>query len=558
MNNGASGDSRHLSSASSRRVAATARVGCPERLLTPLTLAFTTVNHILRNSSLCVAVGWLFGYCFTLGNFFSGHPPGQQSYAAFGASIGAWFHGVFSACVIMLMAMKLLPEQFVGVAGAPTDQVATVGQKLTIFQCTAKLLRRMTWHLVFSSIAVVGGDYAMYMVLPEEGHQYKPGLYVSAFWGYYILVRADVIVRQIFRTETVRGLARSAVKASQREPRQLGDQPAGRTTPGLIIQARARKRRKHRRPWMASLRQFLHVYIQNLPVVLSSLVAVIYVHVISQCVSFTGQWELLALASGSLALKLAMQELVKRHLMAARRLVPKRVMIALVSTPTILVDTQVRMLLLRLQNVKLSVLSTVLLGISEIAVRSIRATIMQRYAHSPSVVGAPHGLIPERRVRALVVAPVTRSPSARQMTMFQLQVHPWDESAQSLARIETEARERKIHALHAIEIYADMYAEFIAIGCSYAILFFYWNHPQFQFASLLKADTSGASRGQQLLPLGGLQLGVEVLVDYIACSIEAAQGVEFASFDQNDPFLVFFLTILSFSNVAISAGLYIR
>ncbi|RLN93980.1 hypothetical protein BBJ28_00018646 [Nothophytophthora sp. Chile5] len=487
MNNGASGDSRHLSSASSRRVAATARVGFLDRLLTSLALAFTTVNHVLRNSSLCVAVGWLFGYCFAMGNFLTGQPPDQQSYAAFGVSVGAWFHSVFSVCVIVLMAMKLLSEQFVGIAGAPVNQVMTIGQRLTIFQCTAKLLHRMTWHLVFSSIAVVGGDYAMYMVLPEAGHQFKPGLYVSAFWGYYIMVRADVIVRQIFRTETVRGLARSAVKTSQRERRQQGDQPAGRTTPGLVlIQSRARKRRKRRRPWMASLRRFLHVYIQNLPVVLSSLVAIVYVHVISQCVNLTGQWELLAFACGSLALKLAMQELVKHHLIAARRPVSKRVMIALVSTPTIIVDTQVRMLLLRLQNMTL------------------------------------------------------------------------DESAQSLARIEAEARKRKIHALHAIEIYADMYAEFIAVGCSYAILFFYWNHPQFQFASLLKAGTSGASRGQQLLSLGGLQLGVEVLVDYIACSVEAAQGVEFASFDQNDPFLVFFLAMLSFSNVAISAGLHFR
>ncbi|KAE9231589.1 hypothetical protein PF004_g10169 [Phytophthora fragariae] len=110
-----------------------------------------------------------------------------------------------------------------------------------------------------------------------------------------------------------------------------------------------------------------------------------------------------------------------------------------------------------------------------------------------------------------------------------------------------------------------MYAEYIAIGCSYGILFFYHNHPQFQFNLLLSgveatntAENKTAARERQMRSMCGLQLGVEVAVDFLAIAIEAAEGVEFKSFDQNDPFLVFFMALFSFANVGISAGLYMR
>ncbi|KAE9009697.1 hypothetical protein PF007_g11717 [Phytophthora fragariae] len=110
-----------------------------------------------------------------------------------------------------------------------------------------------------------------------------------------------------------------------------------------------------------------------------------------------------------------------------------------------------------------------------------------------------------------------------------------------------------------------MYAEYIAIGCSYGMLFFYHNHPHFQFSLLVfgdqatdTAESATALQERQMRYISGLQLGVEVVVDFLAIAIEAAEGVEFKSFDQNDPFLVFFLALLSFANVAISAGLYMR
>ncbi|KAF1787179.1 hypothetical protein GQ600_13693 [Phytophthora cactorum] len=99
----------------------------------------------------------------------------------------------------------------------------------------------------------------------------------------------------------------------------------------------------------------------------------------------------------------------------------------------------------------------------------------------------------------------------------------------------------KHRILHAAEIYSDMYAR----------------------SSLLSKtsdsiEATNTQQNRQLGQLGALQMGTEIIVDFLACVLEAAEGVEFKSFDQNDSFLVYFLAVLAFSNVAISAGLYMR
>ncbi|KAG6615540.1 uncharacterized protein IUM83_05144 [Phytophthora cinnamomi] len=117
-------------------------------------------------------------------------------------------------------------------------------------------------------------------------------------------------------------------------------------------------------------------------------------------------------------------------------------------------------------------------------------------------------------------------------------------------------RQRHI-VVHAAEIYADMYAEYMAMGCSYAIMFFFGNHPQYQFVSVSVARSEATQKLHYFL-IFSFQVCVEVAVDFVACNIEAMQGVDFGSFNQNDPFLTSSMSILAFANVSISAGLYIR
>ncbi|KAF4044528.1 hypothetical protein GN244_ATG03072 [Phytophthora infestans] len=424
-------------------------------------------------------------------------------------------------------------------------------------------------HLVLSSTIVVGRDFVMYSKVSESWHQLKLCVYIAAFWGFYIMAIADVFVRYIYRTETVRGSALLQAQVlkvcNPHEP--SSDINLTRLQP------------RHRHFWMPSLRRFSKVYARNLPVMFFAMISIVYVHVMSQFVALQGQWELLGFASTSIALKLALQELAKALMIAARKPVSRRVMVTLVATPTILVDTQVRMLLLRQSSTNVSVVGSVLLAGFEIVVRAVKSFIVQRRTRGlpipqdisrrwSSFVNAPTiRLATTTQIKPLQVLPVSRTNSCklvRNGTTAHLSRN--EMVRQCKARREAEERRLKRRVLHAAEIYSDMYAEYIAIGCSYAILFFYRDHPQFQFSLLSEGsslltktrEATSTQQNRQLAQLGALQMGTEVIVDLLACVLEAAEGVEFKSFDQNDSFLVYFMAVLAFSNVAISAGLYMR
>ncbi|KAE8881766.1 hypothetical protein PF005_g21738 [Phytophthora fragariae] len=203
------------------------------------------------------------------------------------------------------------------------------------------------------------------------------------------------------------------------------------------------------------------------------------------------------------------------------------------------------MLLMRLQDVTISVLGSALLALAEISVRALKSMLAHRQVHQ---------ILKQR------VAP-TLTKARRRATVAQTPVEPISKRrattpGRPVAGEEETHRQRHL-VVHAAEIYADMYAEYMAMGCSYAIMFFFWNHPQYQFISAAVGKSEAAQQLHYFL-IFAFQVCVEMAVDFVACSIEVTQGVDFGSFDQNDPFLTFFMSTLAFANVSISAGLYIR
>ncbi|KAL3658466.1 hypothetical protein V7S43_016598 [Phytophthora oleae] len=483
------------------------------RRLRAVKLATITLVRVLRNASFSILVGWLFGYVYTTGNVASGLSPAEQSYASYVAANGAWFHGVFSATIVVLFAIRLTPEKFVIQAprNAPKPDGESASCSLTLTQCSFKLLWRMTPHLIATTAAEVVGCYLLIQYLPPSGRKYKPAMYMNSFWSNFVLASADYCTRDIYSNETIRGLAR----------RQLREKKKDRSS-------------ARRHSWMSSTPRYLTLYVRILPGVLSSLIAIVYVHSISLFVTISRESELLAFAIGSIALKLTLQEVAKRHLLSTATPLPRRLMIVLVSTPTILVDTQVRMLLLRLQDVNISVLGSALLALTEISVRTCKSILIHREVQ--------HVL--KKRIeptfgngKETAVEPTPK----RRVTIT----------------ADTEARGQRHLVVHAAEIYADMYAEYLAMGCSYAIMFFFGDHPQYQFVAAAE-EKSAYTQQMNKFTIFAFQVGVEMVVDLFACSVEALQGVDFTSFDQNDPFLTFFMSLLAFANVSISAGLYIR
>lgn len=98
---------------------------------------------------------------------------------------------------------------------------------------------------------------------------------------------------------------------------------------------------------------------------------------------------------------------------------------------------------------------------------------------------------------------------------------------------------RQVQAFHTAELNADMYAEYIAIGCSVSIVFFYGNH---QHYSLLRQSDHAMSnvdeaawRVSQLYMLA-FQVGLEVLVDYVSIVLEMKAGIEFDHVKTSEPF----------------------
>lgn len=311
----------------------------------PIRLALTSLARVLRNSTIFVAIGFFFGFCFTIGEVFTGLPPSQQSVPAFNATNMAWWYGVFATCMVIIISAKLPREQFVVTPTAPMAlnigaKPSSATRKLNLMQCMRKLIPPTSPFLIFGAVCAVGGEYGIHSLIPVKWRALKPFLYMAAFWGFFSMVIVDVYARRIYQTETVRGKATVSAKSEA-----------------------SYQTRTCRRYWIPSMRRFLYVYRQNAPVIIFAMISIVYVHGFSRIIGSTGQWGFLAFSSASIALKLALQELAKHMMIVVRRPVSRRVMVALVSTPTILVDTQVRILLLRQANLNISIAGTIFIAV---------------------------------------------------------------------------------------------------------------------------------------------------------------------------------------------------
>ncbi|KAF1776535.1 hypothetical protein GQ600_18096 [Phytophthora cactorum] len=112
-------------------------------------------------------------------------------------------------------------------------------------------------------------------------------------------------------------------------------------------------------------------------------------------------------------------------------------------------------------------------------------------------------------------------------------------------------RVHRLLSLHAAEIYSDMHAEYIAMGCCMRFCFSLvhtqktrlWSHhrcPHWTNASIT-----------------GLQLGIEIIVDFVACALEIRRGIDFEQLNQDDSFCLCVVIAVSLVNVHISSGMYL-
>ncbi|RLN45907.1 hypothetical protein BBJ29_005185 [Phytophthora kernoviae] len=108
------------------------------------------------------------------------------------------------------------------------------------------------------------------------------------------------------------------------------------------------------------------------------------------------------------------------------------------------------------------------------------------------------------------------------------------------------------------EITADMYAEYIAIGCSQSIVFWYTGHVYYPALQLVTGSEIDVARWRfNQIALLGFQFVVEIFVDYICVVMEIAAGIEFERIKDLSSFLCMLFMTMAVLNISISSTVYL-
>ncbi|KAG6958181.1 hypothetical protein JG688_00010622 [Phytophthora aleatoria] len=177
------------------------------------------------------------------------------------------------------------------------------------------------------------------------------------------------------------------------------------------------------------------------------------------------------------------------HLSRVRNL---RTMCIIVGLPTVLIDTQTRILLLGQQNSGFTAASTI--GMTNVELHSSNINLVQNFVL-------------------------------------------W---------------RQKCHTYHTAELQADMYAEYIAISCSASVLFFLGENVHYSRLGLLQKGGIDALhwRSGQFGVLA-FQVAIEVLVNYMSVELEMAVGVQFAQIKELSSFFGAVFATIAFLNIVV-------
>ncbi|KAG7391978.1 hypothetical protein PHYPSEUDO_002684 [Phytophthora pseudosyringae] len=468
----------------------------------PLVVAWRTVRTlctVLSNSMLSAAIAWLLAFCMEHGNVFSGVASRKQSHAVFLTAKMLWFWVFCWFFTIAECVAKLLPETF---TSSPTPS------PLSATRIFIKLVRAMFVHIVLVTVMSVGVGFVI--ASHHLAHdKFKADVYWPMMCYNFILTVTDAHTRHIFRVETVGGQTRAARQSRRvRQPRNELPTAKPRRSP--------------------SLSQFLKVFAQNLVLVISGLSAGAFVHIASS-IDMKEKWELVLFAMCSQTVKLLIQAVAKLYLGKRKRTPSLRTMAIIVAAPTILVDTQLRTVLLCLDSKAVTLAGSVLLAVAKTALRLMTALLMRHQA---------------RKVLAKYPAPQDAEGEIRRRLS----------ESMSSPELEGIVRVQKLTALHAAEVYADMHGEYIAMCCAYVIIICFGSNPRF----VLGGNASSSSTHEIQFSTVMVQIGIEVVVDIIAIPLEIRFGVAFERFHKDDAFLAIFMVLVAVVNIHIASGVYMK
>lgn len=310
------------------------------------------------------------------------------------------------------------------------------------------------------------------------------------------------------------------------------------------IQGRSRQQKPH----VPYIKRFLRNIRGSILNLLSFQIAAVYAY-ITIWFHISGTLGMVALMGGSILLKVIMQEAAK-HLIFNQQMHSIEIMAAIVGIPTILIHTHISILMLRSHNLNTTISGMLSSAAIEIAMRAGKALLIKRQIRYEA----------QRRM-SILTEKEDANPNCNTLDVLN---RPW-EGAQGQVEHDSEFATWKMRLLHyyAAEVYVDMFAEYVALGCSYVILVLFWNHPMYRLGyesnddnatHVLSTSLFKSSRISALI----LQVGIEIVGDCVACTLEAMQGIDMRPLHAHNMYLTFFLVWAAVANATIASHVFLR
>ncbi|KAK1943089.1 hypothetical protein P3T76_005726 [Phytophthora citrophthora] len=464
---------------------------------------------MFRNTIGCVVAAGLANGCFYSGNIFSLKSSKEQSHPEFLMATLVWTAIVHSMKMTAAYLPSLLTQRFLELPG----------YKPTIFFCFKKLTKKTSPYLAVSLVKMIGiGLLVQNTSLMHEYFDYKTHFYLGNLSNLIFTTGIAISARRIYYQETDQGHERRSALNDISDPRQT-HLPAGTAAS-----------RPHKAPKFRSM-SFWREYRVQFPNAVHVWVCGIFVHVVSWYgVLNRGTMVIMGFTVFGIVMKLTLQE-AARHYILKKKIRSFRTMCVLVGLPTVLIDTQSRIILLGTQTNSFLVAGTFVMAVAELGLRVGKA--------------------------AFIFWTIRRRASALEIELQTLSERPQGVPSTAALKLEFELWKRQMISYYTAELTADMYAEYIAIGCSQSIVFWWVGHPLYP---ALQLDTGNAMnlrdvemwRFNQVAMLG-FQFVIEIFVDYLCVVLEMAAGIDFERIESLSTFLGVLFMMMAVLNINISS-----
>jgi hypothetical protein len=481
------------------------RLRCARRLCVE---AVGLVLKVIRPAFISGAFAWALTFIFTLGSPFVGASPDKQSDAAFTCVTAAV--ATSAHCLSILVPYALSLQKF-----NRLDK-----SSWTILHLVARFLKQ-TWcfYLLVQALAL-GAVYVIMWASDEVASAYKPHFYLACMWNTLYTAAVDEASRSIYQRETTEGL---------------------------------RKGHANKAPYWKRYGQAVYRAANF------TCVAMIAASVVDICTAIdllTTNVALFLFSVASVALKTVVLTIMKRIALNRASLrhgsTSLRKIYVLTAVPTVLINTQVRLVMMRSVGLNSSVLGFLLLGAFEPLVRMAKVQHFRRQMRHKGEEQV------RRQSRRSSRDSLTRSNSIRPMSKSsssERRLVQMSSSRKLMRRASIfNARQSLLH-FHAAESHADMCSEYIAIMCSASIFFFLRHDPRFGWHP---ADDADAKDWIRTVTMVSWQVAIEMVVDFVCCVFELANGIPLHASESLGGFLSAVFTSSAIVSVSISVFLCIH